>query len=290
MATRIFVDDSGTRKYFNGVDLPMLYNAEGDWSSPMREIQIAPETTGDGAFVQYARWRSRSFTIPVVARSSTWRTQINEMYRLLEYEVSSSHTTPRPVVLNVEPPSGSIYQLNAYLVKIDSPLMNELFGGGVLYTLRFVAHDPFFYSAVTYTQTIMTDSAMEGTAFPLAIPASFAGIAVFDSTFNISGSNTFPIITITGPVNSATIRNMTTNQYLSVLRSLGSNDILKIDLGQKKKFVLVNDARTAGYVGLDSNLADFTFVSGDNEIKTFVTAGAGSQIVFEYRERYLEAV
>jgi hypothetical protein len=44
---------------------------------------------------------------------------------------------------------------------------------------------------------------------------------------------TYPVITITGPVQNPTIGNITTNQYMTINASLTNTDTLVIDLNQK---------------------------------------------------------
>lgn len=142
--------------------------------------------------------------------------------------------------------------------------------------------------ALNSTQRFNLDGAMNGTAnFGTAYEVSIPYLGDIDS---------YPIITIQGPVNDPVITNTTTGDVLDFTGgTVGSADIWTIDLRYGRKgAVNLAGSSVASYLSEDSDLSTFrlvadpTAVGGTNVVQVASSdAGTAGLVTLTYYNRYL---
>ncbi len=96
--------------------------------------------------------------------------------------------------------------------------------------LRFIAHDPTFYDPEAHVETFLFN-AIAGLVVPTSYPLVF-GSGTTSLTLDITYVGTwisYPVITITGPIDAASITNTTTDETLGFSKPLGLGEQVVID-------------------------------------------------------------
>lgn len=161
--------------------------------------------------------------------------------------------------------------------------------------LEFVAHDPIWYNP---EQTVLTavSAADAELVFPIDFPIWFgaAGSAFQESITYIGTWKTYPVLTINGPYNLATIENLATNVaiYLTVPTVAGETRVITLTPGNLS-IVDQNGVNKFGELGPDSNLVDFNIrpdpevPGGVQVLRALLSSPAlGSSFTIAYNERY----
>lgn len=126
-------------------------------------------------------------------------------------------------------------QINCRPTKFDVPMNLEYSFNYVTGVLEFTAADPLIYDSV------------QSSAGPTGLPSPTAGLTfnatpnfVFGastggsmSVSNIGNYTTAPVWTITGPMTNPVITDNTTGLFFGVTVTLGTGDVLVIDMGAK---------------------------------------------------------
>lgn len=105
--------------------------------------------------------------------------------------------------------------------------------------LRFIAHDPILFST-TQTVSAFVIALDADLVFPITFPISF-GAGLVDDTLNITYDGTwetFPIITIVGPIKTPRIDNNTTGEKLEFTIDIAVGQTVTIDLTEGVKTVV----------------------------------------------------
>lgn len=102
-------------------------------------------------------------------------------------------------------------------------------------SVQMDATDPRQYDANIVTITESTPSNAQGVTFPVTFPIVFTADPTGSFTVTNNGNlDTRPIITISGPISSPFIQNVTTGQYLWWPNlTLGASDYLTVDLARR---------------------------------------------------------
>jgi hypothetical protein len=123
----------------------------------------------------------------------------------------------------------------------------------------------------------------------LTVPQANFGVA--QNVTNDGNWNTFPIITIAGPVTNFKITNNTTGQFIELTGTIASgvSNVVKIDLSYGKKTVTNNStgANLISTVTPASNLATWSLQPGVNSI-TMTGTGltAGTSVTMTWFDRF----
>ncbi len=161
--------------------------------------------------------------------------------------------------------------------------------------LRFIAYDPVARDPTEVTATFAINPADELT-FPITFPIEFASSTI-DETLNVTypGTwNTFPTITIVGPMTNPRIDNVTTGEKIELSSAIAAGRTVTITLAEGNKTV-VDDLGTnlIGTVTTDSDLATFHLAVdpeaplGVNELRVRGTNLTGaSSVSLAYFVRY----
>lgn len=181
---------------------------------------------------------------------------------------------------------GGNYQGDSGLLAFD---INE--------NLRFFAPYPIWRDPNAVTETLT--STVTESCLPMCLPICI-GSATISSTIDITYPGTFesfPTITITGPIGYPVIRNVTTGKEIALLYNVSAGEVVTIELSPGRGLVYNNyGANLIGVVNNPNDLAEFsiepeslTVPGGVNEI---YVAGSGgilgtTQIVIAYYVQYL---
>ncbi len=125
--------------------------------------------------------------------------------------------------------------------------------------LRFIAHDPILFST-TQTVSAFVIALDADLVFPITFPISF-GAGLVDDTLNITYDGTwetFPIITIVGPIKLPRIDNNTTGEKLEFTLDIAVGQTVTIDLTEGVKTVVDQTGlNLIGGLTTDSDLGSF---------------------------------
>lgn len=160
-------------------------------------------------------------------------------------------------------------------------------------TLRFVAHNPIYFDPVQKTHIFSDDYILFKNVFPILFPISFNATYDIQNIVSYSGNWVeYPVITVVGPMDKFTITNLTTGLKIEVDGLIDTGRTLTIDLTYGRKTVTLDDGTNfIGYVTVDSDLAQFALIPGDNLISVlgFLTGpfAPDNRVTIAYYDRYL---
>lgn len=149
--------------------------------------------------------------------------------------------------------------------------------------LRFYAPDPTFYDPVQVSVELAVETC-DGLIFPITFPITFCG-STESETDTVAYAGTwlaYPVIYITGPINDAVIRNLTTMEKLEFDYNIPAGRVVTVDLGYGRKTVR-DDLNTnlISVLTTDSDLATF-HVASDPEapggVNSFSLSGWGATV------------
>jgi len=125
--------------------------------------------------------------------------------------------------------------------------------------LRFIAHDPLFFNPVVKSYTFIL-TINQSLVFPITFPIDFSSDSI-DVTTNITYSGTwetYPIITVEGPLNGFIIENESTDERIFLNYNIPAGTTITIDLNYGVKTVVDNTGTNLiGSISSDSDLATF---------------------------------
>lgn len=150
----------------------------------------------------------------------------------------------------------------------------------------FRAFDPYWYDSNTIVQTFKINES-PGLFFPI-LPLRLASSTVFAdiSIDNTGDVETWPEWIITGPGENIVLRNMSTNEVMSLDASLEAGETLTIDTKPYQKTVTKSDGTNLFYT-LSDESSLWALQEGDNSIQIEMgNATAESSIQLTYRNRY----
>lgn len=240
----------------------------------------------DGAIVPNQLYGGRliSFTGRVYASTvSAYRA----LRRTLETAVAIQRTAGvlYPITLKMTTMDDLALQVDVYTKAFDFPDKEMLFGNFRL--------DLFAPSLILLGQTLKTKNIYTfyggGMAIPTEIPMDMdAGGVSVDILNNAGNVNAYPIITLTGPLDTPTITNETTGESMAIAYNLTTN---------QKRIVIDTLNRTVVYyatpTGSGTNkrsvlTGDFiTLAPGDNSVKLTLSAYDPDGVAqFAWRDSY----
>lgn len=153
-------------------------------------------------------------------------------------------------------------------------------------TIRFIAHNPVYYSPDQRSQSFSPVGAF---TFPITFPIVFTE---FGNTITIDYVGTwieYPRIVITGPLTATSIYNTTTDENLGFSYNILDGRVVTFDLSHSVKRVLLDDGTNlTGYLSGDSDLATFHLAPGSNTVQVLGTgAGGNTSIIMSWYDRFV---
>lgn len=166
-------------------------------------------------------------------------------------------------------------------------------------TLTFIAHDPIWFDPATAT-TVLTGIAASQLVFPITFPIVFSPDGTtYSTSITYAGNwNSYPIVTITGPYTSATIRNASTGVSVVLFVAIGAGQQRIIDFTPGSQSIVdENGGDQFGDLSPspNSNLVDFNIrphpdvLNGVNDIEITLVGGVigTSAVTFAYNSRFI---
>lgn len=164
-------------------------------------------------------------------------------------------------------------------------------------TLRFIAPDPTFYDPTLRTLTWALDPNQTNLTFPITFPITF-GYTYIDDTNQITYNGTwqsFPTITITGPLKGFDLTNDDTSERLVLNYQVNAGETVTFDLSYGNKTITSDVAgNILGALTPGSDLATFHIApdpeasGGVNNFSLYgIGASSATQVVLTYYDRYL---
>lgn len=205
-------------------------------------------------------------------------------------------------------PDGSIRDLYVFLElgPAFSPRSNDEWDEyAIEETIRFIAHNPIAFnpdleSAVWEVENLDNLIFYESPDYEdRAVFPIWFGTSSLSDTITVSYNGTwltYPIITITGPLDNPKITNNTTNEKVELSYSVSAGETVTINLEYGQKTVENNTGiNLIGTVTSDSDVATFSIVpdptasNGENEIGVFGSNAVlgDTEVVLKYNERYI---
>lgn len=195
----------------------------------------------------------------------------------------TSLNTPTPLLLQFLTLDGLSLQANCFLSKMPTLTDRSLNHG--LFTIELFAEDPYLYDQNIQTNTINMPSG-GGATYPVIYPVTYAAKTGGQLTLNNAGdADTYPIITLYGPLTSPIINNVTLGTTFVVNLTLNSGDVLVIDMA-KKTMVLNGITNAMQYFNLNNTW--LTLQPGNNlfSLSSSLSSDSGYMTV-SFRNAYI---
>lgn len=269
----------------------VLYNTQsvaGFGASRVREItNRGPAQHGD-TFLDF-RWESRKIQIAfsgLGTDEASWHDRRAELLRIFRPSRSL-------IQLRYSRPPDRVYQWDCSVSIPPQFSTEDRIGFNQRAVAELTAHNPFPYDPEGVSVPFSLSAGGTGFAIPALTNFTF-GASTLNATNVISLSDvaaveSFPIITLTGPINTPTITNNTTGDTLSFSTNLAGGTTYTIDTryGYKSVVDQLNATKT-GDLTSTSDLATFNLVPGDNSITvTGASATAATGINFQFYKYFI---
>ena len=152
------------------------------------------------------------------------------------------------------------------------------------YLIHLICHNPFWLDNLIESREM--SYLMGGIRFNLSLPTSFSSRGFRRKCINDGDVDSPVIIEFKGPATNPTVNNLSTGKFIRVNRSLGEDDVLKINTAFGEKYVRINGDNAFHYIDLDSVFWSLipgenilSYESNNDSIKTRVTV--------KWRNRYI---
>ena len=156
-------------------------------------------------------------------------------------------------------------------------------------TLEFDCPDPYPVDTTDSVQTASTGSS-SGMFFPVG-PALFLAASEIAAELTIDNTGDlecWPVISVTGPATSATVRNLTSGQVLALSGAIGGGEVVTLDARPGARTVLRQDGASL-YSSMTSRQW-WPLAKGQNRVRLEATGTtAASQLSVRWRRRWLAA-
>lgn len=205
------------------------------------------------------------------------------------------------LTLTVREAGGNKRSLKIYAAPgfVFSPSAPDESGFIIEEPITFIAYDPIWYDPASAT-TVLTGIAASQLVFPATFPIVFSPDGTtYSTTITYVGNwNSYPIVTITGPYTSATIRNASTGVSVVLFVTIGAGQQRIIDFTPGSQSIVdENGVDQFGDLSPspNSNLVDFNIrphpavLNGVNDIEITLVGGVigTSAVTIEFNSRYI---
>lgn len=192
---------------------------------------------------------------------------------------------------------GSVRQIDCHVVNaVDLP-ESEAIGASLRFVVQLRAAQPLWYDPQTYTAYVSGNGTIANLPIPFVVPLVASGSVMAESSAISYGGTfeSFPTITVIGPVTALQITNESTGDFLSFAGEIPDGTTLTIDLGYGQKTVIdQGGVNRIGWLSNDSDLATFSLQAapavpgGTNSITvTGTDVDAGTRVSLSYIEWFV---
>jgi hypothetical protein len=173
-------------------------------------------------------------------------------------------------ILKFEQVAGETYYIDVITKKISFGNVKSKYNNMAI--VELIAPDPFWYDPTQAERILVGFSG--GFSFPFSFPVSFGQVGTQLTISNAGDIDTPVIVYLYGEVVDPVIKNITTDEEISITKTVADGDILIINtaFGEKSVMILSGGAYTNAfeYVGSDSTF--WKLSPGDNTVSYTVTS------------------
>ena len=148
------------------------------------------------------------------------------------------------------PQSSNVQFFNARVRDSKTVITPDFTYGYITSQWTFFAPDPRFYDNTQQSASLVGNNAL-GRLYNRIYPLVYGGGAAGTTINNAGWANTYPIITITGPITNAVVGNSTQGNYITIQGTYANTDTLVVDLAQR--LVTLNGSTARNLVAGGSN-------------------------------------
>lgn len=252
----------------------------------------------DGSSVRGHRAEDRQLAIPLLVFGDR-RADFLPVWRRLVRDVAPARQLGRsvPGTLTLTPPNGSGTTARSipafYADGLGGQDDDQAIGmrhASVVLSLR--CPSPYWLGQVV---TARFELAAPGEFYPYTWPLDVSDSQVLGELVAVNEGDVeaYPVITITGPMDSANLINDTIGEQINVGGGLDLGSTMTIDTRESARSVTVVDEfgeATNRYADLSLDSTLWALAPGDNAVRLEIPgADVGSSLTIEYRPRYLTA-
>lgn len=210
-----------------------LQSLDGIQGLPSIRNQDDDQGYSDGMFSGNDFLSGRTITITLQTFATAGGNTAQQNYNLLKAALlpQSSGTTP----LQFQLAGTSLQRINCRVRNSITPVDIDYTLGRITSQWTFFAPDPKFYDDAQKS-TIITINNSIGRGYNRTYPKLYGGgtaNTAYTAVNNSGWANSYPVITITGPITNPTIGNYTTGQFISLTGTFTANDVIVIDLASR---------------------------------------------------------
>lgn len=284
MALNAYQFQFGSFQFGGAGSVYQITSVDGLEGLPELSVQDSDRGYNDGMFSgrDFLRGRQVIFQMQVFAGGGyTAQQNFNTLQANLLYQ----QTGTTAMTFKLSGAEGELLA-NARVRAVKAVIDPDYTYGFIKASVNMFLPDPKYYTSTATTASLSPQPAL-GRTYDRTYNLVYGGGSIATSTaiVNSGWATTYPTITITGPVISPTVGNVTTGQYLTVNTSLTNTDTLIIDLDQKTVSLNGAYARNllAGnsqWFGAPPGTSYFSFVGSAYSIGT-------TSAVVTYRSAYV---
>jgi len=215
---------------FGGAGSPyQITSVDGLEGLPSLRVQDSDRGYQDGAFSGRDFLNGRTITMTMLVLSGNGNTAFQN-FNLLQSNLQPQQSGTTQLQFQLSPASGLQF-INARVRNAKAIVDPDYTYGFIKVQYDFYCPDPRYYDNATQTATMVYTTPL-GRTYPRVYPLTFGGGSNTQtvSVTNSGWTNTYPLISIYGPVTNPVIGNLTTNQALNFSYTMGASDVLSIDL------------------------------------------------------------
>ena len=288
-----FIDPTGTSFQLDNKTLNRYFQAIGNIGMPPVENLDMVGPQQDGATFQDFRLRPRIISFAMSVKTAALAALFSDHQTWL----AAIKPFATASIFRREMADGSQYELD---VRFHSGLdmkSNDMRGPTLQkYGVQLIAYDPVWRKLPLQSQ-LFAISELTELVFPMTFPIVWGGSLIDDTTIvAVAGTwETYPIITLTGPLTNPKVSNESTNQSIQLNYTVPAGRVVTIDLTPGIKTVKDDiGVNLIGYVSTDSDLFGFHLgvppeVSGGSNSIRVQTSGAtnDSEVNMSWYSRYI---
>lgn len=148
------------------------------------------------------------------------------------------------------PQSSAIQFFNARVRDSKTVITPDFTYGYITSQWTFFAPDPKFYDNTQQSVSLIGTNYL-GRTYNRVYPLTFGGGAAGTTITNTGWANTYPIITVTGPITNPVLGNSTQGNYITIQGTYANTDTIVVDLAQR--LVTINGSSARNLVSGGSN-------------------------------------
>jgi len=254
---------------FGGAGSPyQITSVDGLEGLPTLRVQDADRGYQDGMFSGRDFLNGRTITMTMLILSGNGNTA-QQNFNLMQNSLQPQQTGTTPLQFQLSAANGLQF-INTRVRAAKATIDPEYTYGFIKAQYDFFCPDPRYYDNGVQT-AIMTYTTPLGRTYPRVYPLTFGGGSntQFATVINSGWTNTYPLISIYGPVTNPVIGSVTANASLNFSCTMAASDVISIDL--LNRTILLNGTPARNLL-LGSSLW-FAAVPGTNQ---FYFTGSGT--------------